>query len=168
MNKSSRIVLLLLLLSSMSIYASARQVEPEGGFSYEVPEDWHVDIYPGLKYKIVVTIQVDNFMPNMTFVTEDYPGDLQTYKDANIPSMQTAVPGFRLVEEYSGETLEGQPYMVVRYFHDAAESGLLVQTAYLLKLSGDTKLVVTCTPPSGREWDYIGSCNKLVRSIRVE
>lgn len=168
MKKMTKLILLVLLFASFSIYAATRHYEAEGGFSYLLPEGWEVISFGDLKFKAAVTTPVNDFRPNMTFVDEKYASDLEAYRKANIPTMQESIPGFRIIAEYDGRTHQGRRYLTMTYMHKTESQGTIFQTAHFMELRGDIKLVATCTPPPGHDSKYLKVCTELVRSIRVD
>jgi len=160
-------LLLVLLGLSFQIQAAERHHEALGGFSYEVPDAWQVREYPGLKYQILYTQPVDNFAPNVNFVDEDYAGDLDSYAEANLPTLKKMLNGFELVSRSGGKTKQGNEYLYLRY-KQQSQSGELVQTSYFLKLKKDRKLVVTCTTRSDQAKRLEKLFTTIVTSIRVD
>lgn len=154
------------MLFTLSVNAAERYTETAGGFSYEVPANWRVMEFPGLKFKIVVTDPIGDFSPNMTLVDERFGGSLKKYETASIPNMEKAIPGFRIVKRQQGKTVTGKAYRSVRYIHEA-QNGTIIQTANFLELTEGLKLVMTCTSPEGHESKIEPMCTKIVRSLRV-
>ena len=157
---------LAMFVTSAPLYAAERHTEIEGGFSYEIPANWIVMEYPGLKFKIIITDPIGDFSPNMTLVDEKYAGNLKEYELASIPNMKKSIPGFRILKKSQAKTLAGKVFRSVKYIHKA-ESGVIIQTANFLELKEGRKLVLTCTSPKGHEDKIEKSCNKVVRSLRV-
>lgn len=154
------------MLFSLSVNAGERYTETAGGFSYEVPANWRVMEFPGLKFKIIVTDPIGDFSPNMTMVDEKFKGTLEEYEEASIPYMKKAIPGFGIIKRTQGKTLAGKEFRSMMYTHKA-ESGMIIQTANFLELASGHKLVMTCTSPKGHEDKIEVMCNKAVRSLRV-
>lgn len=167
MAKYSAGLLLLWAGFVLPLQAAERHHEAQGGFSYEVPEAWQVRDYPGLKYQILFTQPVDNFAPNVNFVDEVYPGDLDSYVEANLPTLEKMLNGFELVSRGSGKTRQGREYRSLQY-KQQSQSGELIQLSYFMKLEKDRKLVVTCTTRSKDASRFEKVFSGIVSSIRME
>jgi len=151
---------------SLPVQAGERHTEESAGFSYEVPNNWRVMEFPGLKFKIIITDPIGEFSPNMTLVDEKYEGSLAAYEKASIPHMEKAIPGFSILKRMQAKTDEGKDFRSVTYRHEA-DNGTIIQTANFLELRSGHKLVMTCTSPKGHEDKIEPQCNKVVRSLRV-
>ena len=151
---------------SLPVLAAERHTEESAGFSYEVPSNWRVMEFPGLKFKIIITDPIDDFSPNMTLVDEKYEGSLEAYEKASIPHMEKAIPGFGIISRMQAKTIDGKDFRSVTYKHEA-NNGTIIQTANFLELRAGHKLVMTCTSPKGHEDKIELQCNKVVRSLRV-
>lgn len=167
MSKNRSWLILLVAVFALPVQAAERHHEAQGGFSYEIPAQWEVREYPGLKYQILFTQPVDNFAPNVNFVDEDYAGDLDTYADANLPVLEKVISGFKLISRGSGKTRQGREYRSLRFIQ-TTQSGELTQISYFLKLKKDRKLVVTCTTPSSQASRFDKVFSRVIASIRID
>lgn len=155
------------VLSFTFANAKDRYHEADGGFSYKIPAGWSVKSFGSLKYKVVITDPVRDFTPNITILDETYPGDLAEYVQANIPYMEKTIKGFRIISEGAGKTTDGHPFATVSYVNQI-DMGELIQTAFFMEIIPGLKLVITCTPPPGKQTPYINACTEMVRSIKLE
>ena len=161
-----KLFVLMVLFTPLIAYAGDRHEEPEGGFSYEVPDNWWVEEFSDLKFKIIITKPANGFSSNMTAIDEYFPGSLQEYGLASIPPMEAGIPGFKILSQGQGMTREGTEFRYIRYMHKA-DFGTLKQTAYFFDLGNNRKLVMTCSPAIGFEDKYDADCRDVIHSLKI-
>jgi hypothetical protein len=82
MLRRSSLLLLILLVGTLNCFGQTtvtRFVEPEGGFSFNVPSDWAIEEVPGQKYRMVFAPAVDGFAPNISVADEPALGSIESF-----------------------------------------------------------------------------------------
>ena len=126
-----------------------------GGFSYDIPDEWSLTDFPGLKYKVArgKADPVNNFSPNINIVDEAYSGSLNDYYVAYKANMMKYIKNFTIAFEGRFTTDSGLAgiKMVALSTQQNME---LRQTVYLFV--GNSKCyVITCSIDTNR-YDTFG------------
>ena len=75
-----------------------RYYEPEGGFSYIIPDGWEIFEIPGLKYLGLTESNPKGLFPsNVVFADERYDGSLEDYVDLTLINVKQVYPNLEVM-----------------------------------------------------------------------
>jgi hypothetical protein len=146
--------------------AQTKLVEKAGGFSYVLPAGWKTAEFPGLKYKIAFTAPVKGFAPNINVVDEKYAGNINSYMNANIKTIQKMFSQLKVLGKSNFNTrtgLKGKKVIIQSVQNDKH----LRQLLYLLPGKSNKKYVVTFSALAEEGGKYDKAVEKAVQSFAV-
>jgi hypothetical protein len=131
------------ILLSSPMVCSAEELG--GGYSLNPPENWTVKRFPGATYKIVITQPVNNFLPNINLVEDEFSGSMDKYVASSLEILQQSYNAKKVKEaSFSADNADG-----VKLTVDTEINGTkLRQIFYFFQNSVGQKVVVRAT--SGR------------------
>jgi hypothetical protein len=131
------------ILLSSPMVCSAEELG--GGYSLNPPENWTVKRFPGATYKIVITQPVNNFLPNINLVEDEFSGSMDKYVASSLEILQQSYNAKKVKEaSFSADNADG-----VKLTVDTEINGTkLRQIFYFFQNSEGQKVVVRAT--SGR------------------
>jgi hypothetical protein len=122
---------------------SRRHAESGGRFSFIAPAGWRSQVFPGLKYKIVVGPAVAGFAPNINIVDESFTGSLDSYVEKNLANLRRVFTKFRLLKQDGFTTTDG--LQGARMVVEDEQGGRMLRQSFYFFSRGETKFVVTCS-----------------------
>lgn len=173
MKLSASLVLILLLTA----YAGAQE-KPEryadagGGFAFDVPHGWAVSSVPSEKFKVVHGPRMNEFVPNIATVDDEYAGLLTDYmalSQAHFEKSykQLGYDGVRKVRQAEFTTKSG--LVGVKLTNEVRAFGKeLVFSQYAFGGKGKTKLIFTCGALAADFATVEPLCEASMKSLTVE
>jgi hypothetical protein len=129
-----------------------RHSEMAGGFSLQAPKGWQFRVMPGMKYQFAFGPASNSFSPNINVVDDMYSGDLNTYVDRSMETLNKMLEQFTLIQRNAFVTRGGMSGERVVTTSLQQKRFLLRQSFYFLPGTNGKYFVVTCsTLASGGE-----------------
>lgn len=149
-----------------------RHSEPEGGFSFCVPEGWSVVEREGNKYKMVFAPRAANFTPNINVKDEESTYQLNDYVAASIRTIldnrekigATSIKPAGQTAFITNSRLRG-----IRVAFLTEYRGLLVRTLqYYFDAGNNHKILVTGTALEETKETYDKVFDAALRSFQID
>jgi hypothetical protein len=160
------IAILALVFISGTIYAQTgnRNFELNGNFSICPPRGWTVREIPGLSYKIFYGKSIYDFIPNICFADEYYEGSLSEYLSLNNKNMNILFPNMMEIiktENFqTNNSINGLKQVTINL-----NSGRMLKQVYYFFSNGASKIVITCSVPTGISQDYEALFDESIKTF---
>lgn len=173
MTRIARLVtlcLLVLIVNGCSQQSARPGYSPPGGeFSFVPPENWAMREMPGFKYQFAFGPMTNNFTPNINFVDQNVPTNIDEFVAGNLGALQqmAAAEKRSLKIVTQGEFTTDSNRSGTRVITETAYEGNPVrQLFYFFQGKGEIKFVITCTVPSegGEGFDKI--CDSSIKTFK--
>lgn len=143
-----------------------RYYEPEGGFSYIIPDGWEIFEIPGLKYLGLTESNPKGLFPsNVVFADERYDGSLEDYVDLALTNVQQIYPDMEILSIDKVDTDSGISGISVVATNEV-NSLQIVQVLFMFDI-GEKILVMTYTSGIDEDTDNIIAIGDVIRSLRI-
>lgn len=143
-----------------------RYYEPEGGFSYIIPDGWEIFEIPGLKYLGLTESNPKGLFPsNVVFADERYDGSLEDYVDLALTNVQQIYPDMEILSIDKVDTDSGISGISVVVTNEV-NSLQMVQVLFMFDI-GERILVITYTSAIDAGTENIIAIGDVIRSLRI-
>ena len=143
-----------------------RYYEPEGGFSYIIPDGWEIFEIPGLKYLGLTESNPKGLFPsNVVFADERYDGSLEDYVDLALTNVQQIYPDMEILSIDKVDTDSGIRGISVVVTNEV-NSLQMVQVLFMFDI-GERILVITYTSAIDAGTENIIAIGDVIRSLRI-
>jgi hypothetical protein len=144
-----------------------RYYEPEGGFSYIIPDGWEIFEIPGLKYLGLTESNPKGLFPsNVVFADERYDGSLEDYVDLTLINVKQVYPNLEVMNIDKVDTdsgIRGISVIVKNEFNSVQ----MIQILFMFDLEGKV-LVMTYTMNIDEASENILAIGYLINSLQVD
>ena len=144
-----------------------RYYEPEGGFSYIIPDGWEIFEIPGLKYLGLTESNPKGLFPsNVVFADERYDGSLEDYVELTLINVKQVYPNLEVMNIDKVDTdsgIRGISVIVKNEFNSVQ----MIQILFMFDLEGKV-LVMTYTMNIDEASENILAIGYLINSLQVD
>ncbi len=149
------------------ILEGARHYEPDGGFSYIIPDGWEILEIPGLKYLgLTESNPKDVFPSNVVFADEKFDGSLEDYTDAAVTLYKQVMPNMEVLNIDKVDTDSGIRGISVITSNEMNDIQI-TQVFFMFDL-GEKVLVMTYTMNLGEASENIIAIGDLIHSLQSD